>query len=257
MSVTITWYGTASVGIETDLAKILIDPFVPIEGSETKVDVKEYLKYKDILVTHGHLDHILSIPDIVKESGAKVHCTKAPYETLKAKGVSEENLHRIPQDARMEFGDIRVMTYKGKHIEYDKKIIRETVFSKRMIKYRNNLKLLKEENQICQENGETVGYFIATADAKFFVLGSLGLDKDTKYPIGVDMLVLPYQGVSDPSWMATEVITRLKPKSVLLDHFDDTFPPISNHIDTEPIVNVLDGIVPVIKLEPGQDFTFV
>ena len=49
-----------------------------------------------------------------------------------------------------------------------------------------------------------------------------------------------------------KVIDRLKPGSVLLDHFDDAFPPGSSAVDTSDIMGRLSGVLPVYRLEPGQ-----
>ncbi len=83
------------------------------------------------------------------------------------------------------------------------------------------------------------------------VLGSLNLADDVAYPEGADLLVLPYQGTSDLLTPALGIVGRLRPGAVLLDHFDDTFPPVSADIDTADIETALAGALPVYRLEPG------
>ena len=87
------------------------------------------------------------------------------------------------------------------------------------------------------------------------MLGSLNLAADVDYPTGMDLLVLPYQGTSDLLTPAIQIIDRLKPRAVLLDHFDDAFPPISNTVDTSDIQEYYAEKLPVNRLEPGQSFT--
>lgn len=51
-------------------------------------------------------------------------------------------------------------------------------------------------------------------------------------PTGADVLVLLFQGRSDPSHLGESLVRRLRPKAVLLDHYDDSFPPMTARIDT-------------------------
>ena len=56
MSIKITWYSHASFLIETDKAKLLVDPFItgnplsPVKADDVQADY--------ILVSHGHGDHV-------------------------------------------------------------------------------------------------------------------------------------------------------------------------------------------------------
>jgi hypothetical protein len=70
-------------------------------------------------------------------------------------------------------------------------------------------------------------------------MGSLNLDDDTAYPIGVDLLILPLQGRSGISKYAMSFVEQLQPKKILLDHFDDTFPPISSAVNTKPFISLM------------------
>ena len=71
----------------------------------------------------------------------------------------------------------------------------------------------------------------------------------------MDLLVLPYQGASNLLTPAMQVIERLKPKAVLLDHFDDAFPPGSSAVDTSDIRRALEGRLPLHILRPGESLT--
>jgi L-ascorbate metabolism protein UlaG (beta-lactamase superfamily) len=116
---------------------------------------------------------------------------------------------------------------------------------------------MQKENRICVEAGETVVYDISTANKRILLLGSLNLDDNTEYPEGADLLILPFQGRSDISKYAAPFIDRLRPKKVLLDHFDDTFPPISSNVKTGPFISLMrrkhPGI-PVICPQAGAEW---
>ncbi len=63
-------------------------------------------------------------------------------------------------------------------------------------------------------------------------MGSMGLDDSQAYPTGADLLILPYQGKSDPLPYAASLVERLMPKAILLDHYDDSFPPMTARVST-------------------------
>ena len=80
------------------------------------------------------------------------------------------------------------------------------------------------------------------------MLGSMELDPDTVYPENADLLILPYQGKENMAEAAMEIVERLKPARILLDHFDDAFPPVSEEVDTRPFKKAMDERHPEIKV---------
>ena len=96
------------------------------------------------------------------------------------------------------------------------------------------------------ENGEILFYEVLCGGKRIQIMGSLNLADDVEYPTGADQLILPFQGRSDLAQYGLKIVQRLKPKEVLLDHYDDTFPPISADIDTtgfEQLLWAREGIV--------------
>ena len=89
----ITWFGTASIAVEGENGRILFDPFLPLDKSDVHTDESSFRGYESILITHGHVDHISSIPCIF--SGQNIYCTKTPLSTLKKDGIPEECLHLV------------------------------------------------------------------------------------------------------------------------------------------------------------------
>ena len=68
------------------------------------------------------------------------------------------------------------------------------------------------------------------------------------YPVDVDLLILPYQGTSNLICQASEIVARVQPKTIFLDHFDNAFPPLSQHIDTEPFEEHMKKTFPQINI---------
>ncbi len=248
----ITWFGTASLAVQTQRGRLLIAPFFPFPGSPTRVPPDAYNGYAHILVTHGHFDHILSLPRLCQGERRRVLCTHTPFDTLKKLGVAEDMLTMIAPGDVVEIDGMRVTAFQSRHVKYDGAILRRTLLSPRMLRHARNLPRAIRGFLKYPENGETLGFLIEADGARLFVMGSLNLAADVDYPTGMDLLVLPYQGTSDLLTPAIGIIDRLKPRAVLLDHWDDAFPPISNTVDTSDVERHFASILPVHRLNPGE-----
>ena len=84
----IKWHGTASIEMKNQTGRILFDPFVPLKGSDEPANIEDYDGIDDIFITHGHLDHIVSLPMIFQRNpNIRIYCTQTPYRTLVKKGI--------------------------------------------------------------------------------------------------------------------------------------------------------------------------
>ena len=125
-----------------------------------------------------------------------------------------------------------VRVYQGRHCRFDLGVMLKTVFKKETLTHPKRLYELIVLNRRYEENGETLFYEIEAEGKRVQLMGSMGLDLDTVYPTGADVLILPFQGTSQPANTVMPIIEKLQPKTVLLDHYDNSFPPMSSHIKT-------------------------
>ena len=244
----IKWHGTASIEMKNQTGRILFDPFVPLKGSVVPVKIEDYDGINDIFITHGHLDHIVSLPMIFqRNSGIRIYCTKVPYRTLMKKGIPESNLVEIRFGSEIIVHDFKLKAYHGKHaILPGPSVMRISYMLNSPA--RGNLPYIIMENCLCREKGETVFYEIETEGKRISLMGSLNLREDTDYPKESDILILPYNGWEDNFPPAVEIIDYLNPKEILLDHFDDTFPPITEPVDLCPVLQKYQGKIEVMQL---------
>ena len=232
----VIWHGTAAVELVSQSGRILFDPFVPLKGSPVPVKLADFDGFPHIFVTHGHLDHILSIPDIsARNPEAKIYCTQTPFRTLRTKGVPEQALRLLNFGGELEAGGFRIRVLHGKHAVLPKASLKRLGYALRS-PARGNLPQLLRENRACPENGETVLYFVEAEGKTVCLMGSMNLRGEVEYPTGADLLILPYNGWDDCFPPAVRIIERLAPKRVALDHFDDTFPPLTMPPDLTPIL---------------------
>ena len=100
----------------------------------------------------------------------------------------------------------------------------------------------------CQEQDETVFYQLEADGKTVSLMGSMNLRDDVTYPIQADLLVLPYNGWEDNLPPALSIIDRLQPQRILLDHYDDTFPPLTSSVDLSSIIEKNAGLAEPMQL---------
>ena len=233
-----------------DGEKLLFDPFLSRNDKLYKPPIDELSGIMSIFVTHGHLDHIADIPAIWEHGRrmATIFCTAKPKETLMLKSVADKNIHMVAPGDTLSAKPFTVRVLRGKHIVFDKFLVLRKLLNPRVFIHWSSLRSLLKENKVCVEAGETVAYDIDAKNKRILLLGSMNLDDNTQYPIGVDLLILPFQGHSCISKYAIDIISRLKPKKVLLDHYDNTFPPISSAEKTDNFLSQMRRKYPDIAV---------
>ena len=121
----ITWYGTASLLIEAEDDKILIDPFLTLRGANNHPSLLDYTQTDSILVTHGHVDHLSSIPKILDYTDTTVYCGRKAAQTLEGQKTDGDRIVVVRPGDVLSFGVVKVTVLKGKNT--DKKPAVQTV----------------------------------------------------------------------------------------------------------------------------------
>ncbi|MBR2742179.1 MAG: MBL fold metallo-hydrolase [Clostridia bacterium] len=244
----IRWFGTASVEIRSESGHILFDPFVPLAGSDVNVKLEDFDGCTAIFVTHGHFDHIVNIPEIQKRNpGARIYCTKTPYHTLAKKGVPKDALRLIGFGQTVEAEGFTVRTFHGRHAVLPKAAFDRLLYIKDS-PHKGNLPFILRENAVCPENDETVFYLAEQGGKRISLMGSLNIREDVDYPTDCDAIVLPYNGWQDNLPPAVKAVERLRPKMIYLDHYDDTFPPLTRPFDISPVLEKYAGRIAALKV---------
>lgn len=109
----VTYYGHSCFTVVVNGKKVLFDPFIsgnPLAKDKINVDS---IEADYILISHGHVDHILDAEAIAKRTGAKVVTNWEIYEWLGKKGVS--NAHPMNTGGEWNLGDFAVKCTAAQH----------------------------------------------------------------------------------------------------------------------------------------------
>ena len=253
----LTWYGTACFGLQCGKDRILFDPFLELKGGSYGADPEELMKYDTIFVTHCHFDHLYTAQELLEagEGDISVFCSKQCCDTLERFSEDQSNVVQIDAGQSFRLGSITVDVLKGRHIEFQWRHLFDTMSPGRVLRYAGNLPFLFQANRFFKEAGQSLVFDIKADGRRLLLLGSLALDPGEQYPEGADVVILPYQGNNDLPARAREVLARLKPKSVLLSHFDNAFPPMSRSVDLMPLKRLAEEEFPqirIVKPVPGK-----
>ncbi len=237
----LTWSTTAAFTLTEGGTTLAFDPFLGLPLGRRWPDLGggTFAGADAVFVTHGHVDHILEIPVLLSGSKAPIYASSTPCRTLKRHGVPADRLREIHPGETVDVGPFRVKVYQGRHCRFDGPLIRQTLLSPRL--WRRLPRTLRLLLYVAEypERGETLFYEVTAGTKRIQIMGSLGLDPAVAYPTGADALILPFQGRSDLLTYGWTIVERLRPKSVYLDHWDDSFPPLTAPIDTRPFCDLL------------------
>lgn len=245
----LTWFGTATILMEIDGEKLLFDPFFRMNKNLEQPKLEEFCDADFIFNTHSHFDHLCDLPMILKNSKAKLYSPSPAYDRLKLQGVDVENKVVVMKEHEtLTTKNAKIKTYPSAHIKNNLSIVTlvalEVLFT---FKIHKAYKLLQLHHQYLM-GGKIYAYEIEHKGKKILLFGSAGIDKKVDLPSDVDVLIWPFQGRTGMSRYSLPIIERIKPKVVILDHFDDAFPPITGHVNTDKFVKIMRKKHPEIKV---------
>lgn len=261
----IAWYNTATLIVSDNSTRILVDPFFTYTQQRQELRNNYMSSYKEcdaLLLTHGHFDHAHDVVEVVKDTSIKVYCTKSPQKQLIKSGVKKEQIQCIAPSDSFTIGSFTIKVYKGAHAKFGLPLILNTVKRKSLwTQLPKAAKIGFSAIFTEREAKETIIYEVIGEDKQsLIILGSMGIEKNTSYPSGADLLVLPYQGRSDLADYSIKLLDLFKPKKVLLDHFNDYAPPISSQVNYSEFVKEAEIRYPnidILVLKIAESITVV
>lgn len=242
----VTWYGTATIGIDDGKTKLLFDPFVRMNKHLETTPIEGFTGFNAVFVTHGHFDHIYSIPELTeKDKSVSVYCTETPKKSLVKMGVSENRIKTFKPDDTIKIGDYTIRPRRFRHIIFDPIYILSVV-PKCVVGF-PRLLWQAGMNRKMPEGGEIVAYEIEAEGKKIFLTGSFREHPEEVYPENVDMMILANGGSVFVPEKTKDFIAKYHPKKILVDHFDDAFPPLTRNVSVKRLKKTVEKNHPEIE----------
>lgn len=121
MNITLRWLGVAGIEIGCASRRIVIDPYVTripfhkLWFGKVMPDaalIRKWLPQCDtVLVSHAHVDHLLDVPEVVRQTGADAYGSPNTCKLLKACGSPIEKIHEINPGADIQSGLFSIRTF--------------------------------------------------------------------------------------------------------------------------------------------------
>lgn len=192
MSVKMTWYGHATMDLETGGYRILVDPY--FTGNRAASMSADQAQADFILVSHGHGDHVGDVESIANRTGALVITNAEICRWLRAKGLTVHAQH-IGGGYMHPFGYLKfTLALHGSGLPDG------------------------------SSGGNPTGFLLTTLEGqKVYIAADTGLFSDMQFigEEGIDLAVLP---IGDNFTMgpddALKAVKMIKPKHVVPYHFN-------------------------------------
>lgn len=193
MSIKITWYGHAAVGLDFEKYKLLVDPY--FTGNPAAKTTADKVSADYILVTHGHFDHVGDAAAIAKRTGAMVISNFEIAEWMRKQGVQNTHEQHIGGGHEFPFGYLKLTpALHGSGLPDG------------------------------TNGGNPVGFLLTLKDGKkIYIVGDTGLFTDMKL-IGQEGIELAFVPIGDNYTMGPEdaykAVEFIQPKHVIPVHYN-------------------------------------
>ena len=227
MTTKFTWYGHATLGLETGGYKIVVDPF--FSGNPAASTSADAVEADFILISHGHGDHVGDGVALARRTGATVISNDEIANWFAAQGVEKTHGQHLGGGYKHPFGYLKLtFAIHGSALPDG------------------------------ANGGNPCGFLLTTTDGKkIYLAQDTGLFGDMKLigEEGLDLAVIP---IGDNYTMgpddALRAVKLLEPKVVIPIHYN-TFPLLAQDENAWAERVQTETIAKVVLLKPGESYS--
>jgi L-ascorbate metabolism protein UlaG (beta-lactamase superfamily) len=235
----VTYLGTNGYQIKTGRHALLIDPYFSrvrmsamIFNASVRSDsrlIKNLAPKPDaILVTHGHVDHLLDAPVIMQMTGARLVASHTAVELAEAAGAPPRRSHAVTAGNICKIGPWNIRVLAATH---DRVFPIGVPFPGPR---KNRTAPRKAGDWVC---GEPLAFLIESHGKRIYV--EAGGTGTLLPPANIGRIDLAILGVALPDSRArfAEAVRRLRPRYILPSHQDNFFRPLNRGFAFGPLTD--------------------
>ena len=235
----IRFLGHACFELTDGDARVLIDPFLKPNNPAATVTADELADPTQILVTHGHVDHLADAAGLAKRSGAQIAAIVELAHWFDAQGVEDTTDPNL-----------------GGTVEFD------GGWAKLVQAFHTNTAPGSGDDPFSAESGVAIGqcagWVVKLGDTTIYHTGDTCLFSDLKLiaeQTPVDVALVPIGGhYTMDRHDAVRAVEFICPKLVIPMHFN-TFPPIETDAEAFKADVESKTQAKCVVLEPGESHT--
>lgn len=125
-TISFRWLGVAGLELIANNRILVIDPYFtrfPLRKAlfgrvqPHREIVAEKIKRCDfVLITHAHFDHLMDVPDVVRNTGAQVFGSPNACRLLNVCGVPDDRIREIKAGDKLTLGEFKVEVFRAEHV---------------------------------------------------------------------------------------------------------------------------------------------
>lgn len=227
VGVRVTYLGTNAYLLESRDSTLLVDPYFSrmrlwravfnLRATSQPDVIAQHLgnrRIDAILVTHGHFDHCLDVPEIMHRSGAKLVASRTSVQLVEACGVAPARCLPVAGGSALRVGGARVRVLAAQH---------DQIFG--WVPFDGPPRRLPPRRAGDWVCGEPIAFLIEMGGQRIYIDsgGQPGAPPTIREPINLAIL-----GVALPDSRARfpQMLAALRPRYVLPSHQDNFFRPL-------------------------------
>ncbi len=219
---TCSWLGTAGWMIRHKDTTVVSDPYLSRPPGVTPFPLSgEDLAVADaLLCTHGHFDHAFDLERVARLCDAPIWAPEVVCQRLRAGGIDPARLHPNESAIPAQAGDVGLEVVPSEHIRYDLPLAARTIGA--AVAGGTFWSLV--DLGLGWPMGSNSDYLLSAGGIQIYLSGSLGQSSDELRRHRPDVALLPYNGRTDMDRQVARAVESLRPRLVLLHHWDDFYP---------------------------------